>query len=75
MPGLVEIGLAVLEKQEICGSGEEDLNFVNTFLLFRNYLPLEKGETLYLKQIEFPSPKDALYQVWLKLAHWFWRRR
>ena len=22
-----------------------------------------------------PSPKYALCQVWLKLAHWFWRRR
>ena len=25
--------------------------------------------------IESPSPKDALCQVWLKLAQWFWRRR
>jgi hypothetical protein len=24
---------------------------------------------------EFPLPKDALCQVWLKLAQWFWRRR
>ena len=24
---------------------------------------------------EYPSPKDALCQVWLKLAQWFWRRR
>ena len=23
---------------------------------------------------EFPSPKNALCQVWLKLAQWFWRR-
>jgi hypothetical protein len=21
------------------------------------------------------SPKDDLFQVWLKLAQWFWRRR
>ena len=26
------------------------------------------------KKIESPSPKDALCQVWLKLAQWFWRR-
>mgnify|MGYP003683194777 CR=1 FL=1 len=30
---------------------------------------------LYLSKLEFPSPKDALCQVWLKLAQWFWRRR
>jgi hypothetical protein len=26
-------------------------------------------------KLEFPSPKDAFSQVWLKLAHWFFRRR
>ena len=50
-------------------------NFVNVFSLFRNYLPLEKGGALHLKKLESPSPKDALCQVWLKLAQWFWRRR
>ena len=50
-------------------------NFVNVLLLFRNYLPLEKGRALHLNKLEFPSPKDALCQVWLKLAQWFWRRR
>ena len=50
-------------------------NFVNVFWLFRNYLPLEKGGTLHLYKLESPSPKDALCQVWLKLAYWFWRRR
>ena len=29
---------------------------------------------LHLKKVESPSPKDALCQVWLKLAQWFWRR-
>ena len=58
------------------GSGEEDFfNFINLFLLFLNYLPLEKGGALYLNKLEFPSPKDTLCQVWLKLAQWFWRRR
>ena len=51
------------------------LNFVNVFSLFHNYLPLEKGGALHLKKLESPSPKDALCQVWLKLAQWFWRRR
>jgi hypothetical protein len=27
-----------------------------------------------LYNFEFPLPKDDLYQVWLKLASWFWRR-
>ena len=50
-------------------------NFVNVFLLFHNYLPLEKGKVLHLNKLESPLPKDALCQVWLKLAQWFWRRR
>ena len=27
------------------------------------------------KKAESQSPKDDLCQVWLKLPHWFWRRR
>ena len=50
-------------------------NFVNVFLLFRNHLPLERDSTLHLNTLESPSLKDALCQVWLKLAQWFWRRR
>ena len=26
------------------------------------------------QQLEFPSPKDVLCQVWMKLAQWFWSR-
>ena len=50
-------------------------NFVNVFMLFRNCLALEKGGALHLNKLESPSPKDAVCQVWLKLAQWFWRRR
>jgi hypothetical protein len=58
------------------GSGEEDfLKFFSVFLLFCYYLPLEKGNPLHFNNLESPSPKDDLCQVWLKLAHWFWRRR
>ena len=59
------------------GSWEKDffLNYVNIFLLFRNYLPLEKGGALHLNKLEFLSPKYASCQVWLKLTRWFWRRR
>ena len=54
---------------------EEILNFVNAFSLFRNYLIFEKGVDLHLEIFESPLPKDALCQVWLKLARWFLRRR
>ena len=51
------------------------LKFVNIFLLFRYYLPLEKGVALHLNKLESPSPKDALCQVWMKLTQWFLRGR
>ena len=47
------------------------LNFVNVFFLFHNYLPLEKGGASHLNKLEYPSPKDALCQVLLKLVQWF----
>ena len=53
------------------GSGEEGFKF----LLFHNYLFLEKGVAFYLNKLESPLPKDALCQVWLKFAQWFLRRR
>ena len=28
-----------------------------------------------LKQISFPHPMETLYEIWLKLAQWFLRRR
>ena len=62
-----------------CGSGEDDLS--NSLMYFRYivialYLLLEKGGVaLYLNKLESPSSKNALCQVWLKLARWFWRRR
>ena len=30
---------------------------------------------IWKKKLESSSPKNALSQVWLKLAQWFWRRR
>ena len=51
------------------------LKFINVFSLFRYYLPLENGGALYLNKLESSLPKDALCQVWLKLAQWFLRRR
>ena len=61
----------------LSGSGEEDFfkKFFKVFSLVRNYLPLEKRGARHMNKLESPSPKDALCQVWLKLAQWFWRGR
>ena len=55
------------------GSGEEDL-FISSmdFCYFFFFSPLEKGEG---PSFESPLPKDAVCQVKLKLAEWFWKRR
>jgi hypothetical protein len=50
------------------------LNIFSVFLLFCYYLPFEKGYLLCLNKLEFPSPKNDMCQVLLKLAQWFWRR-
>ena len=49
---LVEIGSMVLEKKIF--------EFRQYILLFRTYLPLEKGGTLHLNKLESPSPRDTL---------------
>ena len=51
------------------------LNFMNIILIFCNYFPLERDVALHLYKRKFPSPKDALCQIWLKLGQQFWRRR
>ena len=55
--------------------GEDFYKFVNVCSPFCSCLPLEKGVAFHLNKLECPSPKDALRQVWLKLAQWFWRKR
>ena len=35
---------------------------------------MKKGVALHLKKLDSASPKDTLFQDWLKLAQWFWRR-
>ena len=58
------------------GSGEED--FYISSMYFHYFViisPWKKGRFLHLKKLESPSPKDALWQVWLKLTQWFMRRR
>ena len=51
------------------------LDIVNVFSLFRNYLILEKGVALHLNKLEFPTFKNTLCQICLKLAQWFLRKR
>jgi hypothetical protein len=50
------------------------LKMFSVFLLLCYYLPLEMVNPLHLNKLEFPSPKNNLYQVRLNLACWFWRR-
>ena len=60
----------------LSGSGEEIFLISSMyFRFFCNNLPLKMGWVLHLNKRESPSPKDALWQVWLKMAKWFWRRR
>ena len=51
------------------------LKVVMYFHYFAIISLLGKGMALYLYKLESPSPKDALCQVQLILAQWFWRRR
>ena len=51
---------------------EEDILQIFTISLSS---PLEEGSGPSFKQTLIPLPKNALCQVWLKLAKWFWRRR
>ena len=50
------------------------LNIFNIILHFY-YIPLEKGVTFHLNKHKSPLINDALCQVLLKLAQYFWRRR
>ena len=36
----------------------------------KNYLLFENWMVLHLNKLGSPSPKDALCQIWLKLAQW-----
>ena len=36
--------------------------------------PSEKGLAPHLNKHDIPSPRMYFYQVWLKMAQWFWRR-
>ena len=40
-----------------------------------HYMLYENWMVLHLNKLESPSPKNALWHVWLKLVQWFLRRR
>ena len=48
---------------------------VGFLLLFSNYLPFGKDMALHLNKLESPLSRDALCQVWLKMAQCFYRGR
>ena len=59
MPILVETGSVFLEKN--------NLKFVDVFLQFHNYLPLEKGGALHLNKIKSPLQKVDIGCVFLDM--------
>jgi hypothetical protein len=42
-----------------------DLGYPTPYLHFCDYLPLEDDLAIYLNKLEFPSPKDKVYQFGL----------
>ena len=66
-------------KQEVCGPchspEEEFFNIFKLILLICYYIPLDMGMILHLNKFESPPSKNAMFQIWLKLAQWFWRRK
>jgi len=51
---------------------EKKIVFIHLFLLLKGP---KKSQFLYLNKYCSPNPTDASYQLWIKLAHWFLRRR
>jgi hypothetical protein len=59
--------LVVLEKK--------NFQWPHPIFAFILLSPLEENLALHVDSFLLSSPKDDLYQVWLKLASWFWRKR
>ena len=53
----------------LSGSGEEDFLISSMYFCYFINISPWKGRALHLNKRETPSPKGALCQVWLKLAH------
>jgi hypothetical protein len=48
--------------------------FFSFFFVYLWLFPFEEEPVLYLNKLEFASPKNDFYQLWLKLVCWIWRR-
>ena len=61
----------------LSGYGEEDFLISSMYFHYFVFISPCKGVGggLNLNKLESPSPMDALCQVWMNLAPWFWRRR
>ena len=59
---------------QFSGSGEKDFKILSMHFRYYVIINCKKDVTLQFKNIESPSTKDALCQVLLKLALWFWRK-
>jgi hypothetical protein len=66
VPSLIDFGELFLEKI---------LKNFQCIFTFLHLSPFGKGNPLPLNKLESPPSMDNLYQVSLKLAQWFWRRR
>ena len=66
VPSLVEIGPVVLEKKIF--------NIFKIILLFRHYLPLEKGVALHLYKLN-PSTQKCFVSSLVKIGAVVWRKR
>ena len=59
---------------QFSGSGEKDFKILSMHFRYYVIINCKKDVALQFKNIESPSTKDALCQVLLKLALWFWRK-
>ena len=90
MPSLVEIGPCLLYTSDAADDMQcVDLGG-RRIIKKTSFFPAEDGirdversrglgdvykrQALHLNKLESSLPKNALFQVWLKLAQWFWRR-
>ena len=55
-------------------SSNQQTHIIIILLIEKRKIPLFTLWESSIEQTWIPSPKDALCQIWLKLAQWFWRR-
>ena len=56
-------------------SGEDFFKILSVYFRYFVIISPWKGRGPLFQQTWIPSHKDALFQVWLKLAYWIWRRQ